>query len=128
MSGAMLSIIALLLVAGSMALWFRRIHKVEIPEDRRGYVAFWVGGAALGVIALIQGAGWIGAIPAAIAVFAGSFFSVSVLVSPQKATDDAIRVGESLRDFTALDENGDEFSLSGFAGKPVLIKFFRGHW
>ncbi len=128
MSGTMLGIIALLLVAGSIALWFRRIQKVEIPEDRRGYVAFWVGGAALGVIALIQGAGWIGGIPAGIAVFAGSFFSVLVLLSPQKAADDAIRVGELLRDFTALDENGDEFSLSCLAGKPVLIKFFRGHW
>ena len=128
MSGTMLGTIAVLLVAGSTALWFRRIKKVEIPEDRRGYVAFWVGGAALGVIALIQGAGWIGAIPAGIAVLVGSFFSVSVLLSPQKAAADAIRVGEPLRDFTALDEKGDEFSLAGFAGKPVLIKFFRGHW
>jgi hypothetical protein len=124
----MLGIIALLLVAGSMALWFRRIQEVEIPEDRRGYVAFWVGGAALGVIALIQEAGWIGGIPAGIAILAGSFFSVLVLVSPQKAAADAIRVGESLRVFTALDENGDEFSLAGFSGKPVLLKFFRGHW
>ena len=128
MSGTMLGIIALLLVAGSTALWFRRIQKVEIPEDRRGYVAFWIGGAALGVFALIQGAGWIGGIPAGIAVLVGSFFSVLVLVSPQKAADDAIRAGESLRDFTALDENGEEFSLAGLAGKPVLIKFFRGHW
>jgi peroxiredoxin len=33
-----------------------------------------------------------------------------------------------LRDFTALDEHGREFALASTAGRPLLLKFFRGHW
>jgi hypothetical protein len=128
MVGAALGFVALALVASSMALWFARIKRVQIPADRRGFVACWLGGAALGVIALTEGAGWLGGIPAGIAVLAGSFFSVLVVISPQKVADDAVRVGESLRAFTALDENGAEFSIASTAGKPLLLKFFRGHW
>jgi hypothetical protein len=128
MSGALLGVLAFLLVAGSMALWARRIRNVAIPKDRRAYVACWAGGAVLGIIALVQGAGWIGGILAGAAALAGTFFSALVLASPQKAADDAIQVGESLRQFSAIDENGEEFSLAGLADKPVLLKFFRGHW
>ena len=128
MSGALLGILAFLLVAGSMALWTRRIRNVAIPKDRRAYVACWAGGAVLGIIALVQGAGWIGGILAGVAALAGTFFRALVLASPQKAADDAIQVGESLRRFSAIDENGEEFSLAGLADKPVLLKFFRGHW
>jgi len=28
----------------------------------------------------------------------------------------------------APDENGDDVSITSFAGGPVLLKFFRGHW
>jgi hypothetical protein len=128
MSGAPSGIVAFLLVTGSMALWARRIRNVEIPKDRRAYVACWVGGAVLGIIALVQGAGWIGGTLAGVAALAGTFFSALVLASPQKAADDAVQVGESLRQFSAIDENGEEFSLARLAGKPVLFKFFRGHW
>ena len=128
MTGIVLGVLALLLVGGAMALWAQRIKRVQIPTDRRGFVACWAGGAALGIFALTEGAGWIGGIPAGIAAVAGTVFSALVYISPQKVADHAVQVGESLRDFTALDENGDDFSIAGFAGKPVLLKFFRGHW
>ena len=64
----------------------------------------------------------------ALAVLAGSFFCLLVFISPQKVADDAIAVGERLREFTAQDANGEVFSMSSVAGKPVLLKFFRGHW
>jgi hypothetical protein len=128
MTGIVLGVVAFLLVAGSMALWSQRIRRVQVPTDRRGFVACWVGGAALGILALSLGAGWAGGIPAGIAAVAGTFFSALVYISPQRVADNAIQVGESLRDFTAVDENGDEFSIASVAGKPVLLKFFRGHW
>jgi hypothetical protein len=128
MAGIALGVAAFILVAGSMALWFQRMKRVQIPEDRRGFVACWVGGATLGILALIQGAGWVGGIPAGVAAGAGIFFSVLVYISPQKVADNAIRVGERLRGFTALDENGNDFSIASVAGRPVLLKFFRGHW
>ena len=128
MSGTTIGFVAFALVAGSMALWFRRMGRVQIPTDRRGFVACWAGGAVLGVLALSQGAGWVGGIPAGIATLAGTLFSVLVYISPQKVAEDAVRVGESLRAFTAPDENGADFSIASAAGKPVLLKFFRGHW
>jgi hypothetical protein len=128
MTGTALGFVAFALVAGPMALWFRRMGRVQIPTDRRGFVACWAGGAVLGILALSQGAGWVGGIPAGIATLAGTLFSVLVYISPQKVADNAVRVGESLRAFTALDENGTDFSIASVSGKPVLLKFFRGHW
>ena len=128
MTGTVLGIGALLLVAGTFGLWGQRIKHVQIPADRRGFMAGWAGGAVLGIVALTQDAGWVGGVPAIIAALGGTFLNVLVFVSPQAVGDNAIRVGESLRGFTALDENGDEFSSSSLAGKPVLMKFFRGHW
>jgi hypothetical protein len=128
MSSTVLGVLALALVAGTVVLWFQRVKRVQIPEDRRGFVAGWAGGAALGAIALSQSPDWVGAIPAIIAALGGTFLSVLVYVSPQAVGEDAIRVGESLRAFTALDENGDAFSSASLGGKPVLMKFFRGHW
>jgi len=128
MSANILGLLAFLLVAGSMSLWFIRIKRVAIPRDRRGFVASWLLGAGLGIFALTEGAGWLGGIPGSIAAFAGIFFSVLVYISPQKVADGAVRVGERLRDFTAIDENDNEFSTASIAGKPLLLKFFRGHW
>lgn len=128
MNGTALGIVSFLVVAGSMGLWFLRIRRVAIPTDRRAFVASWVGGAALGIFALTQGPGWVGGIPAGLAAVAGLVFSALVYVSPQKVADDAIRVGERLREFTAPDENGADFRVASLAGKPVLLKFFRGHW
>jgi len=128
MTGVVLGVAAFLVVAGAIVLWGRRIKRVEIPKNRMGFVACWIGGAALGVFALTQGPGWLGGIPAGIAAAAGIFFSVLVYISPQRVAQDAVQVGESLRGFTAQSENGDDFSIASVAGKPMLLKFFRGHW
>ena len=45
------------------------------------------------------------------------------LFSPPVDTD-----GDTIPDFTALDEFGQTFDSSALAGHPVLIKFFRAHW
>ena len=128
MNASLLGLLAFLLVLGSLSLWFVRIQRVQIPEDRRGFVASWLSGAALGVFALMSGPGWLAGAAALVAVFAGLFFSVLYFVSAQRVADGAIRVGEPLRDFSAVDENGETFELASLAGHPVLLKFFRGHW
>ena len=128
MNDTILGVLAFLVIAGSMALWFRRIQSVRIPRDRRGFVASWLLGAGLGVLALAGDPGWIVGSLAGLAVVAGILFTVLFFISPQKVAADAIRVGEKLRDFTALDEAGSEFALADTLGRPVLLKFFRGHW
>jgi cytochrome oxidase Cu insertion factor (SCO1/SenC/PrrC family) len=91
--------------AATVALWFRQIGQVDIPEDRTTYVIFFLSAAALGVGAFVAGVRWFGGVAAALAIIIGSFFP-----------------------FTALDENGEVFESTTLAGNPALIKFFRGHW
>ena len=128
MSATVLGFLALLLIVGSAIFWFRLALSVRLPENRTGFVLVWATSTLLGVIALLQGAGWIGGIPAGLAVFIGSFLLFTVTISRQQVAPDAITVGEALRDFSALDENGETFELASTAGRPVLLKFFRGHW
>jgi len=128
MNGIVLGGVALLLLIGSMAVWFQRIKSVQIPEDRSGFVAIWLVAAGLGIYALTLEPGWLGGVPASFSVFGGLLFFALFFISPQKVAEDVIRIGERLRDFTALDEDGNEFAIASTAGKPVLLKFFRGHW
>ena len=128
MTGTVLAFVAFLLVAGSLALWFRAMNQVRLPRTRAGLVACWLGGALLGVVALVQGAGWLGALPAGLAILAGCFFSFTVAISRQQVAAEAIAVGDSLPDWSAPDEHGGRFERSQLQGQPVLLKFFRGHW
>jgi len=127
-TATVLGLLALLLLVGSTSLWFRLARQVRLPRNRAGFVLAWSGAALLGVLALYGGAGWLGAIPAAVAVLAGGMLSILTAVSAQQVAPDAISVGEVLRDFAATDENGVRFELSSLQGRPLLLKFFRGHW
>jgi hypothetical protein len=127
-SATVLGFLALLLAVGSAIFWFRLAFAVRLPENRSGFVLVWASSTLLGVVALAQGAGWIGGIPAGLAVALGVFFLFTVMVSPQQVAPDAIAVGEMLRAFSALDEDGETFELASTAGRPLLLKFFRGHW
>ena len=128
MVGTVLGIGALLCVAGAVGLWFRAAQAVRIPRNRAGFVAVWLGGALLGAVALAQGAGWVGGVPAGLAIVLGGFLCFTVSISRQKLGPGVIAVGEKLREFRALDENGEIFEAASLAGHPVLLKFFRGHW
>ena len=128
MSTTILAYLALLLAVGSTIFWFRLAQSVRLPENSAGFVIVWTASLLLGVAALALGAGWIGGIPAGLAVFLAIFFLFTTMIGPQQVAPDAIAVGEALRDFSALDENGERFELASTAGRPVLLKFFRGHW
>jgi hypothetical protein len=127
-SPLVLGSIAAALVVGAGVLWFRAIFAVRIPEDRRGFVAVWIGGGALGVAALAGDAGWAGGIPAVVAILGAAFFLFTVAISRQQAAPNVIEVGALLPAFSAPDENGATFDSSSLAGTPTLLKFFRGHW
>jgi hypothetical protein len=120
--------LAFALLVVSTLLWFRLAGQVRLPRNRSGFVLAWSGAALLGGLAIYAGAGWLGGIPAALALFGGGMLSILTAVSAQQAAPDAIAVGEPLRDFTAIDEEGRRFELSSLRGRPILLKFFRGHW
>ena len=128
MNGTSLAFLALVLVVGSLALWFRGMSQLSVPRNRTLYVATWLGGAGLGLVALTQGAGWLGALPAGLSILAGCFFSFTVAISRQQVAAGAVSVGASLPGFRAPDEHGGTFDSASLSGHPVLIKFFRGHW
>ena len=123
-----LALVAFALVLGAGASWFRRAQAVSLPEDRTGFVALMATAAATGVVALALGAGWFAGTLAGLAVFGGSLFLLLVSISAQKGGSGAFQVGSPVPDFAAPDENGEEFRLSSLSGKPLLLKFFRGHW
>ena len=126
--GTSLAVLALLVAAATVALWFRQIGQVDIPEDRTTYVIFFLSAAALGVGAFVARVRWFGGVAAALAIIIGSFFPFTVAISRQEVAANAIRVGDSIPVFSALDENGELFESKTLAGKPTLIKFFRAHW
>ena len=126
--GTTLGLLALVVAAATVALWFRQIGQVDIPEDRTTYVIFFLSAAALGVGAFVAGVRWFGGVAAVLAIIIGSFFPFTVAISRQEVAANAIRVGDSIPVFSALDENGEIFESKTLAGKPALIKFFRGHW
>ena len=109
-------------------LWFRAAFAVRLPEDRRGYVAAWAVGGVLGIAALASGPGWIGAVPASVAALGAAFFLFTIAISRQEAAPDVIAVGDAVPAFSAPDEHGATFDSASLAGKPYLLKFFRGHW
>ena len=126
--GTTLAVLALVVAAATVALWFRQIGQIDIPEDRTTYVIFFLSAAALGVGAFVAGVRLFGGVTAALAIIIGSFFPFTVAISRQEVAANTIRVGDSIPVFSALDENGEVFESKTLAGKPALIKFFRGHW
>ena len=123
-----LAFISLILIVVVTAYWLKLAGQVNLPDNRGPYVAAWIAGVLLGVTALIMGSGWIGGIAATLAILVGSMLTYFFAISAQRVGPDAIAVGEPLRDFTAVDMHGNPFQLSSISGKPLLIKFFRGHW
>ncbi len=123
-----LGLASLGILAFSARAWFRGIQQVDLPADRTPFVVAWAAAALLGLRALWGEPGWIGGTAALLGLGASAFFLLTVAISRQRAGEDAIRVGDRIPAFHALDEKGGTFDSQDLAGHLVLIKFFRGHW
>ena len=128
MTGIALGWLALGVAAVNALVFFRRMREVAIPQNRTAHDLGWAAAVALGAAAFALGVHWSGAIPAALGALGGGFMLLLRLGSAQARTRIAVHVGGPILDFTAPDENGAPFALSSVAGKPFLLKFFRGHW
>ena len=126
--GTPLGFAAFGVAALTMVAWFRQINQVDIPENRIAFAIFFLGALALAVGAFVMRTRWFGAIPALLAIVIGGFFPFSMTISRQEVATTGIQVGQTLPHFRALDRGGEWFDSASLAGKPVLIKFFRGHW
>ncbi|MEE3331119.1 MAG: hypothetical protein VX246_09640 [Myxococcota bacterium] len=126
--GTTLGFAAFGVAALTMVAWFRQINQVDIPENRIVFVLFFVSAVALSVSAFVMRTRWFGAIPALLAIVIGGFFPFSMTISRQEVATTGIQVGQTIPHFRALNRSGEWFDSASLEGKPVLIKFFRGHW
>ena len=119
-----LGVIALVIVLVATVVWFRRAIRVAISPNRKPFAIAWGAGAALGALAWAGGGGaasvW--------ATILGALFFYLVNTGAQRLGNRAVRVGDTLPAFTAVDDRGEPFDSAELAGTAVLIKFFRGHW
>lgn len=128
MLGTALGLSAAGIVAGTGALWLRRMRSVSVPRDRSAYVLLMAGGAVLGLAAFSAGPGWLGGAGAVFAILAGGAFCGLRALSAQQPNRPAVSVGGPILDFSAPDDSGAPFDLAQLRGRPFLLKFFRGHW
>jgi hypothetical protein len=128
MSGTVTGVLALAIALAAGTVWFRRALAVNLPKDRTGFVVAMVGAVALGIAAFVQGAGWIGGVPAGVAILIGAFFLLTVAVGDQKGGSGRFHLGQPVPNFTAPADDGTPFELASLTGNPLLLKFFRGHW
>jgi hypothetical protein len=127
-AGTKLGLLALVTAASCVAIWSFRIRQVDIPEDRTLFVVGFLLAAALGVSAFVAGTRWLGGVAAALAIFIGLLLPFTVAISPQEVAASAIRAGDTIPHFTAIDEHDQLFDSRTLHGHFVLIKFFRAHW
>jgi cytochrome oxidase Cu insertion factor (SCO1/SenC/PrrC family) len=111
-----------------IAIWLRMIARVELGQKRWVVNALFASSLALGTFALAQSPSTPGFVLAATTVAFSALYFVLLSFSGQSKQAPAVAVGSRIPDFTALDHTGEPFSLSSLKGKPILMKFFRGHW
>lgn len=126
--GTVLAFAALAMAFVLLRTWGAMTQSVAIPEDRTLFVLGCVAAAGLAIFANLRRPHWIGRIATVPAILIGSFLLFTIYVSPQQASANAIRVGDTLPAFTAVDDTGAPFDSERLRGHPVLIKFFRAHW
>lgn len=126
--GTKLGIAALVLGVGTALAWFRTNDTLGIPEDRTLFVLGFLLATALGIGAFLRGTRWYGGIAAVVGMGLGVLLPYTMYISPQQLGPDAVRVGDTIPAFTAVDEFGKAFDSESLQGHLVLIKFFRAHW
>jgi cytochrome oxidase Cu insertion factor (SCO1/SenC/PrrC family) len=126
--GTQLGLLAFVVAFGCTRAWFYQAENVALPENRMLFLAVWLSAVALGIAAFVKKAGWLGRIPAVLAIVMGLFLPFTVSISEQVLPPNAIQVGETIPSFSAPDDSGQVFDSARLRGNPVLIKFFRAHW
>ena len=97
----------------------------RLPQSLNTYRILWTLGLFLGIAAFLLDPGdpfarW--------ALGAGLILVYLIFTGKQKASAEAISVGQMIPSFTATDSEERKFDSSTLLGKRVLLKFFRGHW
>jgi len=128
MTSLLLAVLALALVAGALALWFRWLRQVALEGRRAVAYGLIALGALCAVGALATDPGLLAGLVAGIALLVAAAWAVLGALATQSRQEPAVGVGDPLPDFTAPDHRGEPFRMADLRGQPVLLKLFRGHW
>ncbi len=128
MSGPLLAGLGVAMLATGGMLWVRWIRRVEFGEKGWILSALVAGAAALAAASVATGPGLAGGVAAGLVGLVGLAWLVLRRMARQSTQAPLVAVGDALPDFSAPDENGEPFELARLRGRPLLIKFFRGHW
>ena len=129
MSGFDLSIVSFGIVLSSTLVWVLMVYKFTIPNNRFVFIVAWLVGWGTGVAALILGTGSLWANNGlSFALIVSSFCLLTVIIGGQKGGTGQFVVGSPVPALSAPDENEEIFDMASMSGKPILLKFFRGHW
>ena len=126
--GTTLGLLAPVLAIVTVVLWFRMNSAVGIPEDRTIWIVFSLLALAMSIASFVLGTRWFGGVAAVIGIFPALLLPATIAISKQEVAEEAIRVGDTIPYFVAVDDQGDRFTSDALAGTPVVIKFFRAHW
>jgi len=128
LNGLYLSILAFAIVFATGFRWFQLNRAVALPENRGGFLTSMLIGAGFGIAGLLQSPGVVGGILSGLAIFLGGMFVFTWSISAQKGGSGTLQPGTPLIAFNAPDHQGNNFDSSTLDGRPILLKFFRGHW
>jgi hypothetical protein len=128
LSGLYLGILAFAIVFATGFRWFQLVYAVALPKNRGGFVASMLVGMGCAVAALLQSPDPAGVTLSGLAIVLGGFFVFTWVISAQKGGSGALQPGAPLLRFSAPDHRGNMFDSSALDGRPILLKFFRGHW
>ena len=126
--GATLGLLAPVLAIATVVFWFHTNTTVGIPENRGLFIGVFVIAILMAIAAFFVGTRWFGGVAAVFGIIPAAFMLFTVSISKQVVAEDAIKVGDTIPYFAALDDQGERFTSDALAGTPVLIKFFRAHW
>jgi len=128
-----LGALALALVLGSWVAYMATVPSGKVPRTPLAHLATQAAGALLAIAGFVGasrggdgllGPGLLGGVAV---MMSGLFF----FLYSQRGTpvgDIRVEVGDRLRPFSALTPEGERFESEAFAGRRILLKFFRGHW
>ena len=128
LTGFRVALFALLVVAGTWATYWARIKALRVPRRPIAYITAMVASIALATWSFVVGPGLGGGALAMMAIAGAGMLLFSTFMSPLPVTTPAVAAGEPILPFTAKDHAGNDFDLGSLAGRPYLLKFFRGHW
>jgi hypothetical protein len=127
-SGFRIALYGFLIVIGAWATWWAKIRALTIPRNPIVYQCAVALGGVLALWGLLRGSGPLGNALAVLALVGSVFFLVTAAMRRLPDAPAAAVVGAPFLEFSTLDEDGNQFALSSMAGRPFLLKFFRGHW